>query len=137
MSVHVDIEYLGGLKTRAVHEPSGTEILTAAPKDNMGDGSAFSPTDLAATALGTCIITTMAIAGMKHGIELKGARVSLDKHMTTEGPRRLARVPVVVTLPASVPEEFRARLEAAGNACPVSRTYRDDVEMTVTYRWEG
>jgi uncharacterized OsmC-like protein len=136
MSVHVDIEYLGGLKTRAVHGPSGSELLTSAPKDNMGDGSAFSPTDLAATALGTCIITTMAIAATKHGIELKGARVSLEKHMTTEGPRRLARVPVVVTLPASVPEEMRARLEAAGNACPVHRTFRDDVEMPISYRWE-
>jgi len=137
MSVEIDVEYLGGLKTRATHGPSGAQLVTVAPKDNMGDGSSFSPTDLAATALATCVITTMAIAAVKHGIELAGARAHVEKHMTTEGPRRIARLPLVVTLPAGVPEEMRARLEAAGNACPVHRTLRDEVEMPISYRWEG
>jgi len=134
--VQIDIDYTGRLKCTAKHEPSGTTLITVAPKDNMGDGSSFSPTDLMATALGTCIITTMAIAANKHGIELTGATVQVQKIMSATPPRRIAQLPVVVTITQFVPPEFRQRLEAAGHACPVHRTIGPDTEMPITFHWK-
>ncbi len=133
--VPVTVEYLGQLKTRCTHGPSSTTAVTAAPADNAGDGSSFSPTDLVATALATCVLTTIAIAARKHGIEIDGASASVEKHMSAEAPRRIARLPVEVRLPASVPPEMRERLERAGEACPVKRSLHPDIEATLTYRW--
>ena len=135
MGVEIDIEYIGGLKTRAVHGPSGTVLTTAAPADNQGDGSSFSPTDLCATSLGTCLVTTMAIAARKHGVELTGGRVHVEKIMSAEPPRRIARLPVKITMPAGVAEELRGRLEAAARACPVERTLGPDCEIVMTFEW--
>ena len=133
--VEITTESIGRLKTRATHGPSRVVVCTAAPADNMGDGSSFSPTDLLATSLATCVVTTMEIAASKHGISLAGARARVEKHMTTEGPRRVARLPLVVELPAGIPPEMRERLEHAGNACPVKRSLHPDVEATIEYRW--
>ncbi len=134
--VQIDITYTGKLKCSAVHEPSGTALTTAAPKDNMGDGSSFSPTDLVATALGTCIITTMAIAANKHGFDLEGTTVQVHKEMSKTPPRKIARMPVVVTVHKVVAPEFRERLEAAARACPVHRTIGHETEMPVTIHWK-
>ena len=134
--VAIDVEYGGELHCRAVHGPSATELTTDAPKDNQGRGESFSPTDLVATALGTCIITTMAIAAAKHGIELDGTTVQVQKEMSTTPPRRIARLPVVVTINKVIPREFRGRLEEAGRACPVHKTISHDTEMPITYHWK-
>ncbi len=135
--VQIDIDYTGKLKCVAKHEPSGTTLTTVAPKDNMGDGSSFSPTDLLATALGTCIITTMAIAATKHGIDLStGATVQVQKIMSTTPPRRIAKLPVTVTINQVVPQEFRQRLEHAAHACPVHRTISQETEMPITIHWK-
>lgn len=133
--VDIGTESIGKLKTRAQHGPSGVVLFTSAPKDNMGDGASFSPTDLLATALVTCVVTTMEIAARKHGVELTGARGRVEKHMTTKGPRRIDRLPVVIELPAGIAPELRQRLEAAGDACPVKRSLHPDVAVTVEYRW--
>lgn len=133
--VEVTTESIGQLKARATHGPSRSVLCTAAPKDNMGDGSSFSPTDLVATALITCVVTTMEIAARKHGVELTGARGRIEKHMTTEGPRRIGRLPVVLELPGGIAPELRQRLEAAGDACPVKRSLHPDVEVAIEYRW--
>jgi uncharacterized OsmC-like protein len=135
MAVDIDVEYLGGLKTRATHGPSGATLVTAAPKDNQGDGSTFSPTDLAATALATCVLTTMAIAARKHGVELDGARAHVSKVMSADPPRRIARLPLTVTMPAGVPRELRERLEVAGRACPVHQSLERGVEQPVEFVW--
>lgn len=135
--VQIDIAYTGRLKCTATHEPSGTTLVTVAPKDNMGDGSSFSPTDLLATALGTCVITTMAIAAAKHGIDLAaGATVQVQKIMSTTPPRRIAKLPVIVTINEVVPVELRQRLEHAGHACPVHHTLGSDTEMPITFHWK-
>ncbi len=134
--VQVDIEYNGKLKCTATHGPSGTTLITVPPKDNMGDGSSFSPTDLVATALGTCIITTMAIAANKHGLDLEGTTVQVQKEMSTTPPRRIARLPVIITINKYIAPEFRDRLEAAGRACPVHKTISHDTEMPITYHWK-
>jgi putative redox protein len=133
--VQIDITYTGNLNCEAVHEPSGTKLTTGAPKDNQGDGLSFSPTDLVATALGTCIVTTMAIAARKHGIELAGTTVRVQKEMSS-APRRIARLPVEVWVNTRVAPEFRERLEAAGRACPVHKTVDHDTEMPITFHWK-
>ncbi len=122
-------------KCELVHQ-EGAVIKTDAPKDIGGDASAFSPTDMVAGSLASCILTTMAMFAERHQINLSGATASVEKHMTTPpAPRRIARLPVIVTLPKSVPMEMRERIEAAGNKCPVKASLHPDVEVGVEYRY--
>src|SRR5436190_118931 len=109
--------------------------MTVAPKDNQGDGSTFSPTDLCATSLGTCIITTMAIAARKHEVEIDGATVRVEKIMSAEAPRRIARLPVQVTMPAGIPPELRERLERAAHTCPVQQSLHPSTLVELTFTW--
>lgn len=135
--VEITLRYDGSLRCRTVHSPSQAALETDAPADNMGRGESYSPTDLVATALGTCMITTMAIVAQRQGLDLAGATARMEKHMTTEPPRRIARlvVEVEVPLPAGHPE--RALLENAGNKCPVSLSLHPDVQLDLSYRWKG
>ena len=91
------ILYEGNLRCNATHLQSGSSIETDAPTDNRGKGERFSPTDLVCTALGTCMITTMAIKAIDMGIELKGTTVDVKKHMLAD-PRRIGKIDVEVTL---------------------------------------
>src|SRR5437879_2379646 len=91
--VNVDIKYTGDLHCDATHGPSKSKIATDAPADNKGKGEAFSPTDLVATALGTCISTTMGIKAEELGVDLRGMRVSVKKEMSKNAPRRIAGLP--------------------------------------------
>lgn len=131
------IRYEGQLGTTATHGPSGTELKTDAPVDNAGRGLSFSPTDLLATSLATCALTTMAIVAARNGIPLDGSAGQVVKAMTTEGPRRVAALTVTLRLPANVAEADRPRLEAAGNACPVVRSLHPDVNIDITYDWSA
>ncbi|KXK40226.1 MAG: OsmC family protein [Bacteroidetes bacterium OLB9] len=92
------ILYLGDLRTECTHLRSGQTIITDAPVDNNGKGEAFSPTDLAATALGTCMVTIMGIAARNHGLNIDGTKVEITKHMAAD-PRRIAAVDVHITMP--------------------------------------
>ena len=136
MAVDIEVEYLGNLKTQATHLPSGASFVTAAPLDNHGDGSSFSPTDLVATAVATCVITIIAIAARKHGVEMDGARVRVTKEMSADLPRRIVRLPVALAMPPGVPRELRQRLEEAAAGCPVTRSLAPFVEVPVTFEWE-
>ena len=135
-TIHID--YLGELRTGCTHLQSGTHINTDAPTDNQGRGEAFSPTDLVANALGTCIITTMAIFGRRDGIELKGSELNVTKIMTTEPPRRIARIEIDLTLRAEPfpDDDTRAKLEKIAHTCPVAISLHPDIEQAVTIRWE-
>jgi putative redox protein len=135
LMVQVDATYTSGLKCKAVHEPSGTVLITAAPKDNMGDGSSFSPTDLVATALGTCMLTTMAIVAERHGIDLSDSTVRVVKEMSTTPPRRIAKLSVEIHVAKKVNPEHRPRLEAAAMACPVHKTISHETQMPITFKW--
>jgi len=135
--VHSDITYLGGLRCEAVHGPSGTKILTDAPVDNHGKGEAFSPTDLMATSLGLCMATIIGIAAERHGVELKGMTVGVDKMMSTDTPRRIARIAVAFKIPQSPDHPQRKLLEAAALACPVHHSLHPDVVKDVTFEWVG
>jgi putative redox protein len=133
--VKITGEYQGDLHCTALHEPSGSTLVTDAPKDNQGRGEAFSPTDLVATALGTCIATTMAIAARKHDVDLKGLRFEVTKEMSADLPRRIARLPVQVWMP--IPESHPAAqpLMGAGRACPVHRCVAATVDAPIIFHW--
>jgi putative redox protein len=134
--VEAHIKYEGDLRCTATHGPSRSSIETDAPADNMGRGERFSPTDLVGTALATCVLTTMAIAARRKGLELPGMTAAVRKHMTPEPPRRIARleVDVVIPLPSTHPE--RAFLEGAAKGCPVRRSLHPDTEVVETFTWQ-
>ena len=129
--------YQGDLHCVAVHGPSGSQLPTDAPADNQGRGEAFSPTDLVATALGTCILTTMAICARHQGIELAGARAAVAKEMSAEAPRRIARLSVRITMPLPADHPQRHALQAAADACPARRSLHPDVHVDTTWAWNG
>jgi uncharacterized OsmC-like protein len=135
--VQATVRYEGDLRCSATHGPSQSSIETDAPTDNMGKGERFSPTDLVGTALGTCVLTTMAIAARRKGLELPGMTATVRKHMTTDAPRRIAKleVDVIIPLPSSHPE--KAFLEAAAKGCPVRRSLHPEMEVVETFAWEG
>ena len=130
------INYDGGLRCKAVHNQSGTQILTDAPTDNRGKGEAFSPTDLVCTALGTCIITTMAIKATDMGIELKETNLEVQKHMSKEPPRRIVKIDVAINFPPlNINDKDKALLQKVGDTCPVARSLAEGLELNVTYNW--
>jgi putative redox protein len=134
MAVEIQGDYAGGLKMALTHGPSGAAIRTAAPVDNQGDGSSFSPTDLLAAALGACMVTTMAIVAQREGIPFDGASFHLEKHMRSD-PRRVASVPVRVRMPAALTPEQRSRLEHIARSCPVARSLSPEVEQQVEFEY--
>lgn len=135
MSVRIDIAYEGGLRCASVHAPSQTKLLTDAPVDNHGKGESFSPTDLVATALGSCMLTVMGIFADRHEVDLRGATVSVEKEMSADLPRRIARLETVLTLPLSATHPLREALERAALTCPVHQSLHPDVEKPVRFLW--
>lgn len=134
--VNISIEYTGGLHCDAVHGPSQAKIETDAPADNQGKGAAFSPTDLVATALGTCIATTMAIVAERHEVELKGMIVTVGKEMASD-PRRISRLTTEVHVPLPADHPHRAVLEKTALGCPVHRSLAAEMERPTEFFWEG
>jgi len=135
--VSITLRYEGALHCAATHGPSGAVLPTDAPRDNQGLGEAFSPTDLVATALGTCVVTTMAIVARRKGYDLPGVSAEVEKHMSAEGPRRIAKIVTRLTLPLAVDHPDRAVLEAAAHACPVHQSLHAGVEKEITFFWTG
>ena len=139
MAVDIDIVYTGDLHCEATHRPSGTKLATDAPVDNGGKGEAFSPTDLSATSLGACLVTTMALVAQRHGIELAGTTVHVVKEMVADPRRRIGAFRTTITFPAglSVSAGDRTLLEATARACPVTQSLGPLVEVPMTFRWPG
>ena len=135
--VEISIKYLGDLRCEARHEPSGTVITTDAPVDNEGLGESFSPTDLAATSLGACMLTIMGIAARKQGVDLGDTQVKVLKEMTPKPPRRIAKLTVVFTIPLPASHEKRAMLEEAARNCPVHLSLDPGVEQEMRFDWVG
>ena len=135
--VPISVSYQGHLRCNAVHDNSGTMIVTDAPKDNFGKGESFSPTDLVAAALGTCMITTMGIFARKEKMELilDGTTVSIEKHMSTDTPRRIIRLAVQVSFPEHVPVQYRVRLKEIGDHCPVVKSIHPDISLDLSYHY--
>lgn len=134
--VQMSIRYTGELHCAAIHGPSGTEIATDAPTDNQGKGEAFSPTDLVATALATCILTTMAIVAERHGVDLRGATATVTKEMSDE-PRRIGRLTTDIHIPLPAEHPQRALLEKTALGCPVHRSLAAEMDRPTHFFWEG
>ncbi len=135
--VEVQIKYEGQLHCRATHGPSGCVISTDAPVDNHGKGESFSPTDLVATALGSCIATIMAISAEKRGIDLRGTTITVEKHMSTDAPRRISRLPVLIEVPIEIEEDKRKAIENAARHCPVHQSLADSVDAPMEFRYSS
>ncbi len=133
--VEITGRYVGDLRMEATHGPSGATLVTDAPADNAGLGRAFSPTDLVATALGTCIVTTMAIVAARHGIPFAGAEFSVTKEMVNDPSRRIGRLPTTIRMPAGLDSRQRALLERAAATCPVHRTLRADTDAPIAFEY--
>lgn len=129
--------YVGELRCESTHGPSHANLTTDAPVDNHGKGRSFSPTDLVATALATCIITTMAIWAERHGVALAGASYVVTKEMATTSPRRIARLAVTVNVPGPFTAEQRTRLEHVAHACPVHQSLHESVVIDLKLVWTG
>ena len=132
--VTITASYEGDLCCTAVHGPSGARLQTDAPKDNEGLGRFFSPTDLVATALGTCILTTMGIVARRHGILMTGAKVTVEKGMQSN-PRRIAHLPVRVEIPGTFTPDQKKILENAAHGCPVHRSLHPDIQAPIVMHW--
>lgn len=127
--------YLGDLRTEAVHLRSGTRIITDAPTDNQGKGEAFSPTDLCAASLASCMLTIMGISARNHGLNIDGTSASINKIMASD-PRRIARVEIRLEVPGSqLDERQRKILETAARTCPVAFSLAEGVEQVVEFEW--
>ncbi len=131
------VQYLGELRTEATHLHSGTKIITDAPLDNQGKAEAFSPTDLCATSLATCLMTIMGISARNHGLDMTGARANINKIMAAD-PRRIARVEVKVVMPPNGYTDVQKKmLEAAARSCPVAFSLAEGIEQAIDFEWLG
>jgi uncharacterized OsmC-like protein len=129
--------YLGNLRTRAEHLQSGETILTDAPKDNQGMGEAFSPTDLLATALASCMLTLMGIAAKARGIDLSETEAEVIKVMASE-PRRVSEINIRLCVQGVVNlnEKEKEVLEKAAHTCPVWYSLHPDIKKNITWEWK-
>lgn len=128
--------YLGDLHCESTHAPSGKTIETDAPVDNKGKGQAFSPTDLVGAALSTCILTTMAIVAERDGVEFKNAKAEIEKHMVDSPKRMIGKFVLKITLPKSIPQDYRAKIEHIAHACPVHRSLHPSINVPVEFVYE-
>ena len=128
------VTYLGGLRTEAQHLASQETIITDAPKDNQGKGEAFSPTDLVATALASCMITIMGIKARDLGIDLTGTQAEITKIMGTE-PRRISTLQIQLTFNSSFDSKTQTLLERAALTCPVAHSLDPGIRQEVFFIW--
>ena len=131
--VTISGEYEGELSCRARHDPSGQGLATTAPVDNGGRGDAFSPTDLVATAMGTCMATIMAKAAQTRGLELRGLRFKVTKHMSDDAPRRIAKLATEFWVPHPRSAFPTGLLERAATTCPVHQSLHPAIQKPVIF----
>lgn len=125
--------HIEGFTTMIEHGPSGATIRTVPPRDNGGDGSSFSPTDMVGAALASCALVTMALAAKREGMPFGNAHAKVEKVMSGEGPRRIAELNLDIAMPKEVLPAHRARFEEVARGCPVARSL--NAEMRVPMRF--
>lgn len=131
------IVYEGNLRTRMTHTYSGVEIITDAPLDNQGLAQAFSPTDLVATALGSCMLTIMGIKAREINADerITGTQLQINKIMESN-PRRIGKIEVLFKFPNNnFSEKEKTIFENAARACPVAKSLHLDIEQKITFEW--
>jgi len=133
----IETIYTGQIRTESTHLKSGTKLATDAPVDNHGRGEFFSPTDLVATALGTCMITILGIAAVNQGFDIDGTRILITKIMA-ENPRRIAEIVVELTFPNDhYTEQQRRLIEFTTRNCPVALSLHPDLKQTVKINYQS
>lgn len=130
------VTYIADLRTTATHLQSGSNIETDAPTDNNGKGERFSPTDLVATALASCMLTIIGIAAKTHGFCIDGTECTVTKIMASE-PRRIGEIVVVMTLPKKEQynEKEKAIIERSAYTCPVFESLHPNLKKTISFLW--
>lgn len=131
----IRVQYLGDLRTECTHLESGAKILTDAPKDNEGKGAMFSPTDLLAASLASCMLTLMGIVARKNGFDLSEASAEVEKQMVTAPKRRIGKMIVRIRCPHLPPPQIREKLEQAALQCPVHTSLHPDVSQEIDFVW--
>lgn len=128
--------YKGELRTESIHLQSNSIIYTDAPKDNFGKGEMFSPTDLVATALASCMISIMGIVAMKEGITtVEGTVAEVTKVMYVE-PRRIGEIHIKITFPKNnFTEKEKKIYEHAAHTCPVAKSLHPDLKQIIEFVW--
>lgn len=132
--VKIKGKYLGNLRIESEHEPSKSKLITDAPVDNQGKGEAYSPTDLVATSLGTCILTTIGIVAERDGFDISGSSYSIEKEMSLS-PRRIGALTLNITLPKYLTPENRTKLERSSMSCPVYHSLHPEIKITVNFNY--
>ena len=126
--------YVGGKSFKLLHHDSGATITTDAPKDNNGEGTSFSPTDLCSVSLPACMCTVMTIYADQNGLDLTGMTFSVEKVMTKE-PRRIGELRVSIDLPATVPTDHREAIERTALECPVHRSLDPEIAISIEFQY--
>ncbi|MHA3788621.1 OsmC family protein [Flavobacterium hauense] len=128
------VTYLGELRTSSVHLQSGSEIITDAPTDNHGKGEAFSPTDMVANSLATCMLSFMGIKANELKVNLEGSTAEVTKTMQAD-PRKIAKIEVIFNMKSDADEKSRIILERVAKTCAVGLSLHPDVIQDVTFNW--
>lgn len=128
------VTYLGDLRTECEHLQSGSKIITDAPVDNAGKGEAFSPTDTVATALASCMLTTIAIKIKDKNLDIIGASAAVTKTMASD-PRRISKIEVELYFPATYDEKDTKIIERIANTCPVMYSIHPEIELQVVFNY--
>jgi len=135
--VKISIDYAGELRCNATHGPSGQTLSTDAPVDNNGKGETFSPTDLVATALGNCMATIMGIVAQRKEIDLAGLHLTVEKIMSEDMPRRIAKLPMRIEVPLAEDSKYKDLMINAALTCPVHQSLHPAIEIPITWVWNG
>ena len=128
------VTYLGGLRTESIHLQSGSNIITDAPVDNHGRGEAFSPTDMVANSLATCMLTVMGIKAETLNVDFTGATAHVTKIMGTE-PRRIVKIIVELNMGIKADEKTKTILERTAHTCPVLESLHPEIQKEITFNW--
>ena len=128
----IEVIYEGDLHTIATHTASGQTLHTDAPKDNGGQGQTFSPTDLVAASLASCIATLMGTYAENNDIDLRGMKLEIEKTMSQDTPRRIVKLATLITLPKGITEEQKVKLKKVAHSCPVQDSLHPDIEAPIT-----
>ena len=128
-------KHLGGLRTEITHLQSGNTVTTDAPTDNNGKGEDISPTDMAAGALGSCMLTLMDMAATRMGIDMTGTTLDITKIMAAD-PRRISEIVIDVRFPFAADEKTRTILQRAAETCPVGKSLHPDLRQAVTFHYK-
>ena len=129
----VKCSYLGDLNCEAIHLQSGSLIKTDAPLDHYGKGESFSPTDLLATSLGTCLLTIMAIKAKSKGLELEGIYLNIEKLMTQNNERKIKKLIIDIFIPESTSNQTINFLKKASEDCPVTRNLSQEIDIKISW----